>query len=41
MERPAYLGHETAEGDFGILADLEGVAVGITLVAAPFPSVIV
>ena len=29
------------EGDFGILADLDEVAIGITHVAAPFPAVIV
>jgi hypothetical protein len=28
-------------GDFGILADLNEVAIGITHVAAPFPAVIV
>jgi hypothetical protein len=32
---------EPVEGDFGILADLDKVAVGITHVAAPFPPVIV
>jgi hypothetical protein len=32
---------EPVEGDFGILADLDEVAVGITHVAAPFPAVIV
>jgi hypothetical protein len=32
---------EPVEGDFGILADLDEVAVGITHVATPFPAVIV
>src|ERR1700683_422708 len=32
---------EPVDGDFGILAALDDVAVGITHVAAPFPAVIV
>ncbi len=32
---------EPVESDFGILADLDEVAVGITHIAAPFPAVIV
>ena len=32
---------EPSEGDFGVLADFDEVAVGITHVAAPFPAVIV
>ena len=32
---------EPMEGDFGVLADLDEIAVGIAHVAAPFPAVIV
>ena len=32
---------EPVEGDFNILADLDEIAVGITHVAAPFPTAIV
>jgi hypothetical protein len=35
MERAVCLRHETVEGDFSILADLDEVAVGITHAETP------